>query len=51
LVMSASRSDSTKEFTPLDYSAIASGRPAKLNVVPNEWETTIRPLLGSARQL
>jgi hypothetical protein len=50
-VLSDRLADITKEFTPLDYSAIASGRPAKLNVVPNEWETTIRPLLGSARQL
>jgi len=39
------------EFMSLDYSAIASDRAAKLNVVPNDWETTIRPLLGSARQL
>ena len=35
----------------LYYSAIASDRAAKLNLVPNDWETTIRPLLGSARQL
>jgi len=39
-----------EEFMPLDYSAIASDRAAKLNVVPNDWQT-IRPLLGSARQL
>jgi len=38
------------EFMSLDYSAIASDRAAKLNLVPNDWET-IRPLLGSARQL
>ena len=40
-----------EEFMPLDYSAIASDRAAKLNLVPNDWEATIRPLLGSARQL
>ena len=40
-----------EEFMALDYAAIATDRVAKLNVVPNEWETTIRPLLGSARQL
>lgn len=40
-----------EEFMSLDYSAIASDRAAKLNLVPNDWETTIRPLLGSARQL
>ncbi|HWI38336.1 MAG TPA: class I SAM-dependent methyltransferase [Burkholderiales bacterium] len=40
-----------EEFMSLDYAAIASDRAAKLNLVANDWETTIRPLLGSARQL
>ena len=39
-----------EEFMSLDYSAIASDRASKLNLVANDWET-IRPLLGSARQL
>jgi hypothetical protein len=34
------------EFMALDYSSLEKGRPAKLNLFPNDWEK-IRPLLGS----